>query len=274
MPPSVRLTSRRSAISTEVSHRSVHCRRPRNETGREIELRLANGVSLITANGFASPEAGDAYTRAPGSLREAGRYSSSVGRALRVVELCPDIGLRRGPRPVAEDAGVDAGPRRHRAAAAGTSRRLDDSCFPGEPRAARSARRDAGSMISKSIASHAYRSMAGTIPASAHGTSEALGQWLIGYPEKALGKRHRRFWRWRSGSATRSPSVSHSFIRPVFTPIAARAEQALQRVRAARSWQLNSGLVSHRTWHVLRGMALVAQGAVERGGRSDPRGAE
>ena len=31
---------------------------------QEVELRLANGVSLITANGFASPDAAEAYTRA------------------------------------------------------------------------------------------------------------------------------------------------------------------------------------------------------------------
>src|SRR5262249_46034586 len=40
--------------------------------GREIELQLARGLSLFTAEGFISAEAAEAYTRPPGAAAQRG----------------------------------------------------------------------------------------------------------------------------------------------------------------------------------------------------------
>ena len=56
--------SRRFAISSEVSRHSKHCLKGHARDGREIELQLARGLSLFTAEGFISAEAARAYARA------------------------------------------------------------------------------------------------------------------------------------------------------------------------------------------------------------------
>ena len=92
----------------------------------EIRLQLGKGVSLVTAQGFASPDAADAYARARDLCESARRWRSSACRAVWAVELHPDVQPRRGPRLVAADAGTGAAAKGCRAQAAGPPRRVDD----------------------------------------------------------------------------------------------------------------------------------------------------
>jgi hypothetical protein len=141
---------------------------------QEVELRLANGVSLITADGFASPDAAEAYTRA----RDLCEKRGDTYRLLVAL-----FGLWNFARTSDFDAARNLSHRMlvltREHDASGCDCRLITP--PGRPaffaaslsQGSRSARRDAGSMTSNGIA-RTQCSTAGTTPGSAHESSEAL----------------------------------------------------------------------------------------------------
>ena len=141
---------------------------------QEVELRLANGASLIMANGFASLDAAESYARARDLCEKQGdTYHLLVAlfglwnfARTSDFDAARDLSHRMLVLTRNHD---DIGLRLQAHHAAWTTNFFAASFFRG----ARSARRDVGSMTSNGTA-RTQRSTADTIPGSAHELLEAL----------------------------------------------------------------------------------------------------
>ena len=95
--------------------------------GREIELQLARGLSLFTAEGYSSAGGGRGLCPGPRACRAAGRSAPAVHGSLRPLAIGQRC--RQGPRLpqiVEPAAATDRGQGGRRIASAGASQRLGD----------------------------------------------------------------------------------------------------------------------------------------------------
>ncbi len=231
--------------------------------GREIELQLARGLSLFTAEGFISAKAAEAYTRARelaerrGDTRQLftavyGLWQSTAGSG-RVVE-------RRGLsdqllRLTADNA--DDGLRLQAHHSAWTT-----CLFAGEPAAARD-HCEAGRRLYDPERHRSHRLLyGGHDPGVCARYIGAQVDWLLGYPEKALVI--------SSEALVLAEQIGHPFSLEMALMYNAmlhldrgEPELALQRLEAAEALASEQRLGFMLEPRLLRGAALTAQGAFD-----------
>jgi class 3 adenylate cyclase/predicted ATPase/DNA polymerase III delta prime subunit len=227
---------------------------------QEVELRLGNGVSLITANGFASPDAAEAYTRARGLCEKRGdTYQLLVAlfglwnfartsdfdaarnlshRMLVLTRNHDDIGLRL---------------QAHHAA-------WTTSFFRGEPFPGRSQCEEGRRLYDfERHRSHA-KLYGGHDPGVCARSIGGFTSWLIGYPDQALAS--------AADALALAERLGHPFTlgttllqATVFHQLRREPGMALQRAHAAEIVAAEQRLSLHIDSRVLRGGPLAAQGA-------------
>ena len=242
--------------------------------GREIELQLARGLSLFTAEGFMAAEAAQAYTRARELAEQRGdprqlfmavyglwQSANGAGRILDCRRLS-----NRLQQLTADERG-------RRIASAGASQRLDDLfVLPASrrPRAS-TARPGAGSMIPSGTAFIAS-SMAGTIPAYVPATWVRRPIGCSGIPTRAW-RSAAKHWHWPSGSLTRLVSALALQYNSMLHLDRGEPELALRRLEAAEALAAEQRLGFVLEPQLLRGAALTRAGSVRGGCRLFARGA-
>jgi hypothetical protein len=231
--------------------------------GREIELQLARGLSLLTAEGFMSAEASQSYTRArelaergddirPRFTAVYGLWQSTIGsgmvasarglsdRLLRLTEGSKDDGLRL---------------QAHHSA-------WSTSLFAGEPAAARD-HCEAGSRLYDPERHRSHRlAYGGHDPGMCAGCMGAQAYWLLGYPERGLAL--------GSAALTLAERVAHPFslvqamlFNAMLHLDRGEPELALQLLDAAERLAAEQRLGFTLEPRLLRGGAVMAQGAFQ-----------
>jgi predicted ATPase len=228
---------------------------------QEIELQLANGVSLITANGFASPDAAEAYARARDLCERWGGDADHLLVALFGLwnftrtsdfDTARDISHRMLVLTRKHD---DIGLRLQALHAAWTT-----SFFRGEPAPSRE-HCDEGRRLYdfERHRSHALL-YGGHDPGVCARIIGGFTSWLLGYPDQslasvadALGLAERLGHPFSLGVALLQATILHQLRR--------EPDMALQRVHAAEILAAEQRFSLHIDPRVLRGGALAAQGA-------------
>jgi class 3 adenylate cyclase/tetratricopeptide (TPR) repeat protein len=231
--------------------------------GREIELRLARGLSLFTTEGFISPEAGEAYTRARELAEQradarqlftavyglwqshTGSGNFLIGRSLsaRLLELTAgeaDDGLRL---------------QAHHSA-------WSTSLMIGEPAAARE-HCEAGCRLYDPERHRSHRLLyGGHDPGVCAGLNGAQVHWLLGYPEQGL--------RIGNEALALAELIGHPLsLEAILLYLATvyldrgEPEVALQLVGAAETLAADQRIAFVLEPRFMRGAALSAQGAFE-----------
>jgi tetratricopeptide (TPR) repeat protein len=227
--------------------------------GLEIELQLARGLSLFTAEGFVSAGAAQAYDRARELAERRGDarqlftavYGLSTVASGRIVD-----GRRFSDRLLQLTAG-----------GAGDELRLQahhsawTTClFGGEPASARE-HCEAGKQLYDPERHGSHRLLYGGHDPGVCGNIGAQAEWVLGYPERALA----------IGSETLmlAERIAHSFSlemallhKSMLHLDCGEPELALQRLGAAEALAVEQrlGFIFHPQF--LRGAALIAQGAL------------
>ena len=228
---------------------------------QEVELRLANGVSLITANGFASPDAAEAYTRARDLCEKRGdTYHLLVAlfglwnfartsdfdaarnlshRMLVLTRNHDDIGLRLQAHH-----------------AAWTTSFFRGELFPGRSQC------EEGRRL-YDFERHRSHAMlyGGHDPGVCARIIGGFTSWLIGYPDQSLAS--------VADALALAERLGHPFTlgitllqATVLHQLRREPGMALQRVHAAEIVAAEQRLSLHIDSRVLRGGALAAQGAL------------
>ena len=228
---------------------------------QEVELRLANGVSLITANGFASPDAAEAYTRARDLCEKRGdTYHLLVAlfglwnfartsdfdaarnlshRMLVLTRNHDDIGLRLQAHH-----------------AAWTTSFFRGELFPGRSQC------EEGRRL-YDFERHRSHAMlyGGHDPGVCARSIGGFTSWLIGYPDQSLAS--------GADALALAERLGHPFTlgitllqATVLHQLRREPGMALQRVHAAEIVAAEQRLSLHIDSRVLRGGALAAQGAL------------
>jgi len=231
--------------------------------GQEIELQLARGLSLLTAEGFMSAEASQSYTRArelaereddirPQFTAVYGLWQSTVGsgmvasarglsdRLLRLTESSKDDGLRL---------------QAHHSA-------WSTSLFAGEPAAARN-HFEAGRRLYDPEKHRSHRLVyGGHDPGMCAGCMGAQAYWLLGYPERALAL--------GSAALALAERVAHPFslVQAMLFNAMLHLDRgepglALQLLDAAETLAAEQRLGFTLEPRLLRGGAVLAQGAFQ-----------
>ena len=231
--------------------------------GREIELQLARGLSLFTAEGFASVEAAGAYTRARALAEQRGDSRQQFMAVYGLWQSANGAGMIRECRRLSDrllqlTAGnVDEGlhlQAHHSAWATGM--------FAGEPAAARE-HSEAGRRLydPERHRSH-HQHYGGHDPGVCAGSIGALVHWLLGYPDKGLTIGNE--------ALALAERLAHPFsleLALLFNAMLrldrGEPEMALQRVKAAETLASEQRLGFVWEPRFLRGAALSTQGAFE-----------
>jgi class 3 adenylate cyclase len=232
--------------------------------GREIELQLARGLSLFTAQGYASAGAAEAYARArelaeqrsdPQRLFMAvyGLWQSANG-AGRILD-CRKLSarLQQLTEGKADDLLLEA----HHSAWA-------TSLFAGEPLAAQEHSK-AGRRIYDPDRHRSHRLLyGGHDPGVCAAKVAAQAQWLLGYPDKAL--------LLDNEALALAEHIAHPFslLDGLLFTIMLRLDRgepalALQQLEAAEALAAEQRLGFNFEPRFLRGAILSAQGAHEEG---------
>ena len=231
--------------------------------GREIELQLARGLSLFTAEGFASVEAAGAYTRARALAEQRGDSRQQFMAVYGLWQSANGAGMIRECRRLSDrllqltagnaDEGLHL-QARHSAWATGM--------FAGEPAAARE-HSEAGRRLydpERHRSHHQY--YGGHDPGVCAGSIGALVHWLLGYPDKGLTIGNE--------ALALAERLAHPFsleLALLFNAMLrldrGEPEMALQRVKAAETLASEQRLGFVWEPRFLRGAALSTQGAFE-----------
>jgi class 3 adenylate cyclase len=231
--------------------------------GREIELQLARGLSLFTAEGFASVEAAGAYTRARALAEQRGDSRQQFMAVYGLWQSANGAGMIRECRRLSDrllqltagnaDEGLHL-QARHSAWATGM--------FAGEPAAARE-HSEAGRRLydpERHRSHHQY--YGGHDPGVCAGSIGALVHWLLGYPDKGLTIGNE--------ALALAERLAHPFsleLALLFNAMLrldrGEPEMALQRVKAAETLASEQRLGFVWEPLFLRGAALSTQGAFE-----------
>jgi class 3 adenylate cyclase len=230
---------------------------------REIELQLARGLSLFTAEGFASVEAAGAYTRARALAEQRGDSRQQFMAVYGLWQSANGAGMIRECRRLSDrllqltagnaDEGLHL-QARHSAWATGM--------FAGEPAAARE-HSEAGRRLydpERHRSHHQY--YGGHDPGVCAGSIGALVHWLLGYPDKGLTIGNE--------ALALAERLAHPFsleLALLFNAMLrldrGEPEMALQRVKAAETLASEQRLGFVWEPRFLRGAALSTQGAFE-----------
>jgi len=235
--------------------------------GREIELQLARGLSLITAEGFVSRAANESYRRA----RELGETLADPRQLVTAV-----YGLWQwaaGSGDLIEGRSLSTTLLELTAAHADDDLRLQahHSAWPtylhrGEPAAARE-HAAAGRRLYDPERHRSHRLLfGGHDPGVCARMFYGLAHWVLGYPEQAL------------AGAGDGLALAEQLVHPLSLEDAllnlsllhlsrGEPELALRRLEAAQTVAVEQRLGFVREPLFLRGDALIAQGAVEEGVR-------
>jgi len=230
---------------------------------REIELQLARGLSLFTAEGFDSVKAAEAYTRARELAEQRGdsnqlfmavyglwQSANGAGRVLDCRRLS-----NRLQQLTADNEDDELRLQAHHSAWA--------TClFSGEPAAAREHSEEGLRLYNPErhrLHRHLY---GGHDPGTCAGFSGAQIHWLLGYPEKglALGRE----------ALALAERIAHPFSLALALQYNSmlhldrgEPELALQRLEAAEALAAQQRLGFVLEPQLLRGAALMLQGAFE-----------
>ena len=231
--------------------------------GREIELQLARGLLLFTAEGFASVEAAGAYTRARALAEQQGDSRQQFMAVYGLWQSANGAGMIRECRRLSDrllqltagnaDEGLHL-QARHSAWATGM--------FAGEPAAARE-HSEAGRRLydPERHRSH-HQHYGGHAPGVCASSIGALVHWLLGYPDKGLTIGNE--------ALALAERLAHPFsleLALLFNAMLrldrGEPEMALQRVKAAETLASEQRLGFVWEPRFLRGAALSTQGAFE-----------
>jgi class 3 adenylate cyclase/tetratricopeptide (TPR) repeat protein len=231
--------------------------------GREVELQLARGLSLFTAEGFASVEAAGAYTRARALAEQRGDSRQQFMAVYGLWQSANGAGMIRECRRLSDrllqltagkaDKGLHL-QAHHSAWATGM--------FAGEPAAARE-HSEAGRRLydPERHRSH-HQHYGGHDPGVCAGSIGALVHWLLGYPDKGLTIGNE--------ALALAERLAHPFsleLALLFNTMLrldrGEPEMALQRLKAAETLASEQRLGFVWEPRFLRGAALSTQGAFE-----------
>jgi class 3 adenylate cyclase/tetratricopeptide (TPR) repeat protein len=229
----------------------------------EVELQLARGLSLFTAEGFSSAEAAKAYIRAREVAEQLGNPRQQFMAIYGLWQSANGIGMIRECRRLS-DRLLQL-----------TARESDDglrlqghhsawaTClFSGEPASARE-HCDAGRRLYDPEQHRSHSLLyGGHDPGSCARYLGALIYWLLGYPQQAL------------TLSTEAVAMAERLAHPLSLEIAllfgamlhldrSERELALRRLGAAEALVADQRLGFIVEPHFLRGAALTAQGAFE-----------
>ncbi|MGH7063132.1 MAG: ATP-binding protein, partial [Stellaceae bacterium] len=246
--------------------------------GREIELQLARGLSLVTTEGFGSAEAARAYTRAHqlaergGDARRLftavfGLWVSANGR--RSMHECRTHSERL-QRLTAEDADDDLRLQAHHSA-------WTTFLFSGEPAAAHE-HSEAGRRLYDPERHRSHRQLyGGHDPGACARYMGAQAHWLLGYADTGLAI--------GQDALTVAERIAHPFTLGAALVMSAmlhldrnEPELALQRIEAAEALAAEQKIGLVLEPQILRGAVLTAKGefkeavACLREGLGQPRG--
>jgi class 3 adenylate cyclase/predicted ATPase len=230
--------------------------------GREIELQLERGLSLLTAKGFTSLEAAEAYARAR-DLREKIGDADRLFVALWNVWMTTATRDTKAARPLSEKLLIMTKNER------GTGHRLEahhsawfTQFYSGEPSSARG-HCDEGRRLydidrHRSLAFRFGGHDAG-LCAHNHG---ALSEWLLGYPDTALATINDAV---RLAQLLAHPlSLDHTFLYDAIIHLfRGEPDIAAGRAHEAEELAIEQRLALLVNTDVLRGGALLRQGFVE-----------
>jgi class 3 adenylate cyclase len=231
--------------------------------GREIELQLARGLLLFTAEGFASVEAAGAYTRARALAEQRGDSRQQFMAVYGLWQSANGAGMIRECRRLSDrllqltagnaDEGLHL-QAHHSAWATGM--------FAGEPAAARE-HSEAGRRLydPERHRSH-HQHYGGHDPGVCASSIGALVHWLLGYPDKGLTIGNE--------ALALAERLAHPFsleLALLFNAMLrldrGEPEMALQRLKAAETLASEQRLGFVWEPRFLRGAALSTQGAFE-----------
>jgi predicted ATPase/class 3 adenylate cyclase len=229
--------------------------------GQEIELQLAKGLSLLTAESFMSTKAAHAYTRArelaerlddtpPLFTAVYGLWQSTVASSMVVSARGLSDRLLR-----LTEGNVDDGLRLQAHHSAWST-----FMFAGEPAVARD-QCEAGRRLYDPERHCSHRLLyGGHDPGVCAGCFGAQVHWLLGYPERGLAL--------CSGALALAERIAHPFslleallFNAMLHLDRGEAEMALQRLDAAETLAAEQRLSFVLEPRLLRGAALIAKGA-------------
>jgi class 3 adenylate cyclase/tetratricopeptide (TPR) repeat protein len=229
--------------------------------GREIELQLARGLSLFTAEGFASVKAAEAYTRAR-EVAEQGRDPRQQFMAVYGLwQSANGAGMIRECRRLSDRLlQLTAGQADDGLRLQGHHSAWATCLFAGEPAAARE-HCEAGRRLYDPERHRSHHLLyGGHDPGVCAGYLGALVYWLLGYPQKGF------------TFGTEALALAERLAHPLSCEIAllfnamlhldrGEPELALRRLGAAEAVIADQRLPVIVEPHFLRGAALTAQGA-------------
>jgi class 3 adenylate cyclase len=231
--------------------------------GREIELQLALGSSLFTAEGFASARAGAAYTRARDLAGQQGNSHQQFMTVYGLWQLANGAGKIHDCRRLstelqqltANNADDELRLQAHHSAWA--------TClFSGDPAAALEHSKVGRGLYDLDRHRHHRQLYGGHDPGTCAHYIGAQAQWMLGYPEQAMALGVQ--------ALALSEKIAHPFSLGLALQYTAmldldrrEPERALERLAA-----VDALVVEHRIGLVLdlellRGSAMILQGALE-----------
>ena len=229
---------------------------------REIDLLLAKGPSLLTAEGFNSPEAAAVYQRAR-LLCERSGDEHQLFVALWNVWLTTGVRDIEAARPISNRLLVLTERRDNSALRLEAHHSAWYTCFAsGQPAAARSHCNEGRRLYDFEEHRSLAFSYGGHDPGVCARQWGALVEWLLGYPDTAVDSA-------RDGShlaeRLRHPlTLEHALFNEAILCLFRREPQiALQRAKDAAAWAADQRLALLWDPDILRGGALLGLGEVE-----------
>jgi predicted ATPase len=232
-------------------------------SGREIELQLARGLSLVTVGGFVSADAAQAYARARELAEQRGNPRQVFMAVYGLWQSAGGSGMMLRRRRLSDRLqqltadNADDGLRLQAHHSAWTT-----CIFAGEPAVARE-HCEAGRRLYDPERHRYHRLLyGGHDPGVCARYTGALAHWLLGYPEKglALGKE----------ALALAERIAHPFSlesallwNAILHLDRGEPELALQRLAAAEALVAEQRIGFIMDPRYLRGTALVAQGALD-----------
>ena len=231
--------------------------------GREIELQLARGSSLFTAEGFDSARAAAAYARARDLAERQGNSHQQFMTIYGLWQLANGAGRIHDCRRLstqlqrltADNTDDELRLQAHHSA-------WTTCMFSGDPAAALEHSKAGRGLYDLNRHRHHRQLYGGHDPGACAHYVGAQAQWMLGYPQRALGL--------GKEALAMSEKIAHPFSFGIALSYNAmlhldrhEPEIALQRIEAAEALvaEHRVGLVLDLAY--LRGSALILQGAVE-----------
>ena len=231
--------------------------------GREIELQLARGLSLFTAEGFASVQAAVAYNRAHDLAEHQGDSRQQFMAIYGLWQSANGAGRIRDCRRLSRQLlGLTAGKvddelhlqAHHSAWATGM--------FAGDPLAAREHSELGRRLYDPDRHRYHHRHYGGHDPGVCAGSIGALAHWLLGYPDKGLTIGNEALVLAEHHAHPLSLQVA-LFYNAMLRVDRGEPTIALQRLEAAEILASEQRLGFMWEPRFLRGAALSTQGAFE-----------